>query len=117
MSGQSRRAFLGTGIAAAAAQSGGSPAVDVDYRKLVSRADLVYDKPASRSEEGLPVGNGRMGSLVWTTPSELRFQINRADVYPISSSTNSFNERNTDYCGGCAFVEIDFGGLEPDVFP
>jgi len=28
----------------------------------------------------MPVGNGRMGSLVWTTPTALRFQINRVDV-------------------------------------
>jgi len=54
--------------------------ISVDYRGLVSRADLDYNEPARRSEEGLPVGNGRMGSLVWTTPSQLKFQINRVDV-------------------------------------
>ncbi len=45
--------------------------LDVNYRKLISRADLIYDRPVTRSEEGLPVGNGRMGSLVWTAPSQL----------------------------------------------
>ena len=42
---------------------------DGDLGQLVSRADLDYDTPARRSEEGMPIGNGRMGSLVWTTPT------------------------------------------------
>lgn len=122
----SRRAFLTTGLTATAlaaapppAQTGGSPStlLDVDFRKLVSRADLVYDKPASRSEEGIPVGNGRMGSLVWTTPTELRFQVNRVDVYGNNSATNSFIERNYDYCGGCAYVDVGFAGFGDDPFP
>jgi hypothetical protein len=84
-----------------------------DIRGLVSRADLHYDKPVSRSEEGIPVGNGRMGSLVWTTPEAIRLQINRVDVFANNCCTTSFPTRNSDYCGGCAFVDIAFGG---DVF-
>ncbi len=106
----SRRAFLGTGVAVlAAAQEGGDP-----LRELISQGDLVYEKPVARSEEGIPIGNGRMGTLVWTTQSSLRMQINRVDVYANDSSTNSFVERHNDYCGGCGFVDIDFG---EDVFP
>jgi hypothetical protein len=84
---------------------------------LISRADLRYDRPAARSEEGAPVGNGRMGSLVWTDPYALRFQINRVDVYASNSASHSFFERNSDYCGGCGFVDIDFGGRGAEVFP
>src|SRR5690242_7237856 len=101
----SRRNFLAAGIAAGAAASASAPTeadtpAAPDLRGIISRADLLYDKPAARSEEGIPVGNGRMGSLVWTTPAELRFQINRADVYANNCATNSFNERHNDYCGG-----------------
>lgn len=85
--------------------SGGFPP---DYKQLVSRADLVYDKPASRSEAGQPVGNGRMGSLVWTTPSQIRMQINRVDIFGNNSNSDNFYERNTDYCGGAGFVDLDF---------
>src|SRR4030095_15492464 len=85
-------------------------------RALISRADLHYATPVPRSEEGMPVGNGRMGSLVWTTPTALKFQINRVDVQPINRETNSFFERNSDYMGGCGFVDIDFGGAGADVF-
>ncbi len=47
----------------------------VDYKALVSRGDLDYSTPATRSEEGMAVGNGRMGSLVWTTAEGMHFQI------------------------------------------
>ena len=87
-----------------------------DYRSLVSRADLTYDAPVARSEEGMPVGNGRMGSLVWTTPSALRFQINRVDVFASNCATNSFPLANTDYASGCGYVDIHFADFGEDVF-
>ena len=88
-----------------------------DMAQLVSQGDLVYDKPASRSDEGIPIGTGRMGTLVWTTPSDLRMQINRVDVYASNSASNSFNERHNDYCGGCGFVDIRLAGAGDDPFP
>lgn len=87
-----------------------------DLRSLISRSDLHYSAPVARSEDGLPLGNGRMGSLVWTSPTALRFQINRNDVQSVNRDTTSFFERNSDYMGGCAFADIDFGGGGDDVF-
>ncbi len=52
---------------------------ELDYQKLVSRADLRIDGAVPASDEGLPVGNGVMGTCVWTTPAALKFQINRED--------------------------------------
>ncbi|MBZ4190633.1 glycosyl hydrolase family 95 catalytic domain-containing protein [Niabella beijingensis] len=92
-----------------AVKPAGTALFDVDYQKLVSRADLMYEQPASRSEAGQPVGNGRMGSLVWTTPSQVSMQINRVDVFASNSASNNFFERNTDYCGGTGYVDLDFG--------
>lgn len=89
----------------------------LDLRSLVSAADLVYDKPVARSEEGLPVGNGRMGSLVWTTPDAIKLQINRVDLQPINGETNSFFERHSDYMGGCGFLDVELAGSGEDVFP
>lgn len=85
----------------------------VNYRMLVSSADLVYNKPVTRSEAGQPIGNGKMGTLIWTTPQSLRFQINRVDIFGNGSGTNNFFQRHTDYCGGAGFVDIDFQGIEP----
>jgi len=87
----------------AASQSG--ELLNVDYRSLVSRADLRYGELASRSEEGMPVGNGRMGSLVWTMPSTLRFQINRVDVFAEDSTTTSFPVQDSDHASACAYVD------------
>jgi hypothetical protein len=94
-----------------------SELLQIDHRALVSRADLHYTNAVKRSEEGMPVGNGRMGSLVWTTPSALRFQINRVDVFGNNSATESFPQRHTDYCGGCGFVDIDLSDSAASAFP
>jgi Domain of unknown function (DUF5703) len=85
-------------------------ATGVELRNVIARSDLHYIRPVARSEEGIPIGNGRMGTLVWTTPSQLRFQINRVDVYANNCETNSFFESHNDYCGGCAYLELEFGG-------
>ena len=97
--------------------NGQSSILSVDYKNLISRADLTYQKQVSRSEAGLPIGNGTMGSLIWTTPSALKFQINRVDAYASNSSTNSFPEFHKNYLGGCGFVDIDFVDFSRGVFP
>jgi hypothetical protein len=88
-----------------------------DRRAIVSRGDLRYDTAVARSEEGLPLGNGRMGSLVWTTPGALRFQINRVDIQPINRETRSFFERHSDYMGSAGFVDIELAAAGGEVFP
>ncbi len=96
----------------------GSAAVgsEIDFRQWVGRADLDYTTPTTRSEEGLPVGNGRTGSLVWTTPSALHFQINRVDVFGQDSYTTSFPKQDSDYASGCAYVDINVADSGEDVF-
>ena len=104
----SRRSFVAGTIGALAAEAEAQDSGDAELRRRISRADLVYREPVPRSEEGIPIGNGRMGSLVWTGPGELRLQINRADVYASNCASNSFFERHNDYCGGCAYADIAF---------
>jgi len=90
--------------------------LDVDYRALVSRADLDYSEPASRSDEGMPVGSGRMGSLVWTSPTQLKFQINRVDVFAADGRTVSFPQADSDFASGCGYVDISLTSAGDDVF-
>ncbi|MEC0240305.1 hypothetical protein P4H66_10635 [Paenibacillus dokdonensis] len=90
--------------------------VKINYEELVSRADLHYEHTVKRSEGGLPLGNGRMGSLLWTSPSAVKFQVNRVDVYANDCDTNSFNRRHSDYAYASAFVDIDFVDYGEDVF-
>lgn len=82
----------------------------------VARADLDYTEPATRGEEGMPVGNGRMGSLVWTTPSALHFQINRVDVFAMNASSVSFPRADSDYASGCGYVDVNVAQSGDDVF-
>jgi glycosyl hydrolase family 95/uncharacterized protein DUF5703 len=84
--------------------------LDVDHRALVSRADLIYHSPVETPVEGQPIGNGVMGTMVWTTPSAVRLQINRCDVFAVNRYHNGRQGEATDYCGGCAKVTIDLGG-------
>lgn len=90
--------------------------IQVDQRKLVSRADLTFDTPESRPEEGMPVGNGRTGSLVWTSPSSLNFQINRVDAHAMDSTTVSFPRADSDYGSVCGYVDINVVDAGDDVF-
>ncbi|MHC4759248.1 MAG: DUF5703 domain-containing protein, partial [Planctomycetota bacterium] len=96
--------------------SNGSTMLDVNYEQLISRADLHYDQQVRTSMEGLPIGNGVMGSLVWTTGKQLRLQINRVDVFCANSSTNSFPRVDSDYSHGCGFVDIQFADFGADAF-
>jgi hypothetical protein len=129
--GVSRREFLAGGLvslalaathAEALAPIDSEPAkipsslLDVDLRRLVSRADLDYDTPTERSEDGMPVGNGTMGSLVWTTPEAMHFQINRCDVHGMGASSYSFPRFSTDYASGCGYVDISFVDFGEEVF-
>ena len=76
-------------------------------------AAIVLVKPGSYPHEGLPIGNGRMGTLVWTTPITLELQINRVEVFAVNRNTDSrhFSKEETtnDYCSACARVGIEFG--------
>lgn len=98
------RHFIGIcGLLAAALIAPGVRAAQIsrlitfDRAREIARADLDYVTPAARPEEGMPVGNGRMGSLVWTTPSSLKLQINRVDVHAMDSTTFSFPRADSDY--------------------
>jgi alpha-L-fucosidase 2 len=79
-----RRRVLGTlGLAAAAAGMPGLAGATV-----VARADgdkdklaLWYDKPAVQWVEALPVGNGRLGAMVYGRPLQERLQLNEDTLW------------------------------------
>ena len=78
---------------------------------------LWYDAPAQNDwNRALPIGNGRMGSLVWTTPQALHFQINRVDLFCMGNNSRSFPMGNNAYSGGCGYVDIGVEGYGDDIF-
>src|SRR5476651_1753109 len=42
---------------------------------------LVYDKPASKWTEALPLGNGRIGAMVFGGTADERLQINESTLW------------------------------------
>lgn len=79
----------------------------VDYPRLVSRADLIYESPATHPVEGQPIGNGTMGTMVWTTADAVRFQINRTDVF----ATNK-GHTGPDAWRAAGRGPVDYGGSQ-----
>lgn len=85
-------------------------------KELVSRGDLHYQGTVKRREGGFPIGDGEMGAMLFTSPSALKFAVNRCDVFAANSYTNSFNRRHSDYGYGIGFVDVDFVDYGDDVF-
>ena len=84
--------------------------LEVDDQALVSQTDLVYQSPAETPVEGHPIGNGRMGTVVWTSPGSVHLQINRCDVFAVDNTHWGRQFDSVDYCGSCAQVTIELGG-------
>ncbi len=47
------------------------------------RHDLVFDKLAATWDEGIPLGNGMIGALVWRKGDSLRMSLDRADLWDL----------------------------------
>jgi len=52
-----------------------------DVSEYVRRHNLVHKTPPFKVHDGLPLGNGFMGGLVYQTDRELCMRINRPDSY------------------------------------
>ena len=83
---------------------------DVDYRALIGRADLVYEEPVEHPVRGQPIGNGRTGTMVWTTPGAIHFQINRSDLFSVDKHHAGDYADAADHCCACAQVTVEVGG-------
>jgi hypothetical protein len=81
-----------------------------DVRQIVC-PDIVLNRPVHHPSEGMPIGNGRMGTMMWTAPGSIEFQINRVDVFAVNRHAGGAHfPGGTDYCGGCARLSIVVGG-------
>lgn len=87
-----------------------------NIREFIEKADLHYQGIGRIPEAGIPIGNGRMGSLVWMDEEELRLQWNRVDVFANDASSQSFPKMDTDYSSGTGMVDISFGTGADAVF-
>ena len=83
--------------------------ITMDYARYLAPIDLHFTKP-TKPIEGIPLGNGRMGSLVWIdgSGSKLQFNFGRPDVFYRGSATSYWsNKSHTD--GGSKIGNVDIG--------
>jgi alpha-L-fucosidase 2 len=81
----SRRRFLATSAAAAAAISQ-RKALALAWQDLTTTDDptpykLFFDQPAAAWPDSLPVGNGRLGACVFGQPGKDRIQLNEESIW------------------------------------
>ena len=86
-----------------------SSMITMDYAKYLAPIDLHFTKP-TKPIEGIPLGNGKMGTLVWIdgSGSKLQFNFGRSDVFYRGSATSDWsNKSHTD--GGSKIGNVDIG--------
>ena len=56
---------------------------DTEISPSVSKHDLAFKALASRWDEAIPQGNGMLGTLIWQKGDNLRFSLDRADLWDL----------------------------------
>lgn len=72
-------AYASDRAAASTAWKNGS--FHVDVRGVVERSDVILQRPNTKPDQSMPLGNGRLGLAVWAA-NGLTAQLNRADTLP-----------------------------------
>ena len=108
--------LCGIGLHALTTAAGGAPAgstmLNLDYAQYLAPIDLHFTQP-TQPVKGIPLGNGKMGTLVWIdgTGSMLQFNFGRPDVFFRGSATATFSfTSRTDGNSKVGHVDIGFQG-------
>jgi alpha-L-fucosidase 2 len=70
-----------------------NPIFSVDSNYL-SRHDIVYNTPAYEGFEGLPLGNGDLGGLIWNNKNGFEIQVNKNDLFDQKNEESRSTLRN-----------------------
>jgi alpha-L-fucosidase 2 len=57
--------------------------VILSYSQVKTSRDLHFNRLANSWDEGIPLGNGMLGALVWEKDSNLRISLDRADLWDL----------------------------------
>lgn len=77
--------------------------LNVDYKNYLSKHDIVFQTPNYEGFEGLTIGNGDIGGMVWCTKSGIEIQINKSDLY------DKPNKESHTTLRAAAKLKLDFG--------
>lgn len=95
--------FLGAATLSYAQEKKDYIGFDVEYENYLSKHDVVFRTPNYEGFEGLTIGNGDMGGMVWCTKSGIRMQINKSDLYDQPNQEANASLR------AAAQLSLDFG--------
>ena len=56
---------------------------------------IKFNQAIENWDEALPLGNGRIGALIWGKTSALRFSIDRTDIWETSDPLNTDSKEFT----------------------
>lgn len=87
---------------------------NIPWPQRVSRHDLVYLSPPDDPMQGLPIGNGDLGALVWVEGARVHLAINKVDTWDDGPDANFHNwgasaEDHQTTLRGCGRLTLDFG--------
>ena len=51
---------------------------------------LTFKKTITKWDEGIPLGNGHLGALIWGKAEALRFSLDRADIWDLTPHPRIF---------------------------
>lgn len=55
-----------------------------DFGKFLSRHDMIFERPAKQWEQGIPMGNGILGIVVWGGGEDpVKISLDRADIWEL----------------------------------
>lgn len=69
-----------------------SPVLNSQTSLQSSPHDLVFGELAESWDEGIPLGNGMMGALVWKKDGRLRISLDRADLWDLRPLGNVYRQ-------------------------
>lgn len=53
----------------------------VDWPGRIAQHNVVYKTPPDDPMRGMPIGNGRLGAIIWFEPNAIVWQMNRCDLF------------------------------------
>ncbi len=53
----------------------------IDYKEILESHDVVFKTPSHDATYGLPIGNGDVGCLLWTSENKINIAINKTDLW------------------------------------
>lgn len=79
---------------------------DINCTEYLYKHDIVYQSPLEDGFEGFPLGNGDMGTMIWTAEQGYRLQINKNDTWDLPETGVTMG--NPMSLRSCGQLSIDF---------